>query len=380
MKFLFLSTHAFLPTTRKTSVHFVSEALADRGHEVATISVGYSRLTALKKPELYAQLAAAQKNRFVESRPGYRSACYLPPLHPFSSGNALINRLTALCFPIYGSALPRFFREEISKADVVAIESGTALAFFDAVRRINPAARTLYFNRDRLDTVGASAYLQSLEQRVAQQFDRVIVPSPRMAEHLPRESRVIYIPQGIDKAGFDACETSPYGAGTKNAVSVGNMLFDRDAVIAMAESSPDVTFHFFGAGIPNDLPANAIVYGEKPFREIIPFIKFADFGIAPYRLGERELYLAQSSLKLQQYSYCLLPILAPDLMEGSRENLICYAPRGETDWAGKIRKAASIPHDPRWRDGILTWNEVAGRLEDEVAAISAHVLSHPIPA
>jgi hypothetical protein len=369
MKFLFLSTHAFLPTTRKTSVHFVSEALADRGHEVATISVGYSWLTALKKPELYAQLAAAQKNRFVEVRPGYRSACYLPPLHPFSSGNAQVNRLTALFFPLYGNLLPRFFRDEIRRADVVAIESGTALAFFDAVRRLNPAAKTLYFNRDRLDTVGASAHLQALEQRVAPRFDRVIVPSPKMAEHLPRESRVVYVPQGIDKGGFDACETSPYATGTKNAVSVGNMLFDHDAVTAMAKSSPDVTFHFFGAGIPDDLPANAIVYGEKPFREIIPFIKFADFGIAPYRLGERELYLAQSSLKLQQYSYCLLPILVPDLMEGSRANLIAYAQRGETDWAGKVAKAATIPHDPHWRDGILTWAEVSGRIEAEIAAI-----------
>ncbi|MBO3761226.1 glycosyltransferase [Ciceribacter sp. L1K22] len=369
MKFLFLSTHAFLPTTRKTSVHFVSEALAERGHDVSTISVGYSRLTALKKPELHAQLSADQKNRFVESRPRYRSACYLPPLHPFSSGNAHINRLTALFFPLYGNLLPGFFREAIRDADVVAIESGTAIAFFDAVRRFNPRARTLYFNRDRLDTVGASTYLQALEQRVSPQFDRVIVPSPKMAEHLPPKSRVVYIPQGIDKAGFDACDTSPFAAGTKNAVSVGNMLFDREAVVAMASSSPNVTFHFFGAGIPEDLPANAVVYGEKPFLDIIPFIKFANFGIAPYRLSERELYLAQSSLKLQQYSYCLLPIMVPNLLEGSRANLVCYGQHGEPDWTGKVARAASMPHEENWRDGILTWAEVAGRIEEEIAAL-----------
>lgn len=369
MKFLFLSTHAFLPTTRKTSVHFVSEALADRGHDVSTISVGYSGLTALKKPELYAQLSAGQKNRFVETRPGYRSAAYLPPLHPFSSGNAAINRVTALFFPLYGNLLPDFFRDAIRQSDVVVFESGTAIAFFDAVRRLHPGARTLYFNRDRLDTVGASRHLQALEQRVAPRFDRIIVPSPKMAEHLPAEGRVAYIPQGIDKQGFDACQTSPYAAETKNAVSVGNMLFDRDAVVAMAASSPMVSFHFFGAGIPDNLPENAVVHGEKPFREIIPFIKFADFGIAPYRLSDRELYLAQSSLKLQQYSYCLLPVLVPDLLEGSRANLISYRQQGEPDWAGKVANAASLPHDPSWRNGILTWDEVASRIEAEISSI-----------
>ncbi len=54
VNFLFLSTHAFLPTTRKTSVHFVSQALADRGHEVETISVGFSHLSYFKKRAIYA--------------------------------------------------------------------------------------------------------------------------------------------------------------------------------------------------------------------------------------------------------------------------------------------------------------------------------------
>lgn len=369
MNILFLTTHAVLPTTRKTSLHFVCEAMADRGHAVSTISVGYSGLTALKKPDLYRQLAATQKNRFVDNGAGYRSAAYLPPLHPFSSGKAWLNRLTALAFPLYGNLLPRFMKDAIRGADVVAIESGTAIAFFDAVRRINPSARTLYFNRDRLDTVGASDFLQRLEQRIAPLFDRVVVPSPLMAEHLPATSRVSFIPQGIDKRGFDACATSPYAPGTRNAISVGNMLFDRDAVTRMAEAAPDITFHLFGSGIPDGFPANVIVYGERPFAEIMAYIKFADLGIAPYRLTPRELYLAQSSLKLQQYSYCLLPILVPDQMQGGRPNLIAYRQQGETDWAGKVRHAATIAHDPRWRDGILDWDEVAARIETEIARL-----------
>lgn len=367
MNFLFLSAHAFLPTTRKTSVHFVSEALAARGHAVETISVGYSRLTYFKKRALYQQLAEHQKNRLVETAPRYRSACYLPLLHPFSTENALFNAITAPFFRLYGTLLPRFMKEAILRADVVAIESGTAITFFDAVRRLNPSAKMLYFSRDRLDTVGASCYLQDLEKRIAGDFDKVVVPSGRMTEHLPKEARVVVVPQGIDKSGFDACETSPYPAGTRNGVAVGNMLFDRQAMTAMALSAPNVTFHLFGAGIPDDFPPNVKVYGERSFQDIIPYIKFADFGVAPYRLTERELYLLESSLKLQQYSYCLLPILAPDLMRGSRENIVSYDQGKEDDWAEKVNRAATMARDPVWRRCILTWDEVAGRLEEELA-------------
>lgn len=368
VNFLFLSTHAFLPATRKTSVHFVSEALAARGHEVETISVGFSHLSYFRKRALYEQLVAQQRNRFVQMAPRYRCACYLPPIHPFSSSHPSLNALTAPFFRLYGNLLPRFMRDAILRADVVAIESGTAIAFFDAIRRTNPQARIIYFARDRLDTVGASDYLQKTERRIAPLFDRIIVPSSSMAKSFQGTGRTSIIPQGIDKDGFDSCTISPYPTGTRNGVAVGNMLFDRNAVTAMATHAPEVTFHLFGDGIPSDLPSNVRVYGERAFKEIIPYIKFADFGLAPYRLKERELYLVESSLKLQQYSYCALPILAPDLMAASRLNIIGYRQDGEPDWPGKLHLAATTPHLAAWRDGILSWDDVAERFEAEARA------------
>lgn len=369
MKFLFLSTHAFLPTTRKTSVHFVSEALAARGHEVETISVGFSALSYFKKKNVYRLLAQSQKNRFVEHAPRYRSACYLPPLHAFSSGNAMFDAAMAPLFTLYGNTIPTFMQEAIRRADVVVIESGTAVAFFHAVRRINPKAKTIYFVRDRLDTVGASAHLQKIERTSAAHFDHIIVPSHHIAETFGDLPHVKIIPQGIDKHAFDASAASPYAAGTVNAVSVGNMLFDRDAVVAMAKSAPHVTFHLFGEGIPDDLPENAKVYGERPFSGIIPYIKFAHFGVAPYRLTERELYLIESSLKLRQYSYCALPVLAPSLMACAFPNIVGYSLKGETDWAGKVNTAATMPHLPDWKDGILSWDEIAALF---AASVGAH--------
>jgi 2-beta-glucuronyltransferase len=281
MKFLFLSTHAFLPTTRKTSVHFVSQALADGGHDVQTISVGYSHLTYFKKKDLYWQLLAQNRTPAAATTPRYRSACYLPLLHPFSLRRNMLDAIIAPFFMLYGRVLPSFMKESIRQADVVVIESGTAIVFFEAVRRISAKAQTLYFARDRLDSVGASKYLQRLEQQIAPRFDRIVVPSSKMANSFPTIRRVAIVPQGIDKNCFDATIASPYPDGSFNAVVVGNMLFDRNAVGEMAAAAPEIDFHLFGAGIPEDFPRNVRVYGERSFSEIVPYIKFANFASHP---------------------------------------------------------------------------------------------------
>lgn len=380
MKLVFISSHAFLPSTRKTSVHFVSQALAERGHSVSTVSVGFSTLTYLKDPDLYRALSSEQKNRFVEQSPGYRSACYLPLVHPFSSGNTALNRATGWFFHLYGHVLPRFLKDELRSADAVFLEGGTSLCLFDAIRALNPKARLIYFRRDHLDSIGASRYLMDVEQRIAPLFDQVWVPSQCMIRHLPAPAKVTYLPQGIEKRAFDLCTTAPYPPESRNAVVVGNMLFDREAVAAMATSAPQVRFHLFGRGISGPFPENVKVYGERPFGETVPFIKFADFGVAPYKMSKRERYLVQSSLKLIQYSYCQLPIVAPDLLAGSRDNLILYRQNDESDWPGVIARALEAERSPAWQDGIQSWEDVAIRVEEQLEALRApHARSAGVP-
>jgi len=369
MKVLFISGHAFLPCTRKAGTHFVSEALAKHGHSVSMLSVGYSQLTRLKNTKLYGLLASNQKNRFVEWSPHYRSGSYLPLLHPFSSKSQWLNRLTSLHFRLYGRLLPRFMRDEIAAADAVLLESGTSICFFDAIRRINERAGIVYFRRDRMDTIGGSQYLVELERRLAPKFDFVSAISPRMAADLPATTRVKYLPQGLRKSSFDECKISPYPVGSRNGIVVGDMLFDSEALAALAHNNPHVTFHLFGNGLSGDFSDNVKCYGERPFDETVPYIKFANFGIAPYRMTEKERYLVESSLKLLQYSYCLLPILAPELLSGVRTNIITYNQDGEEDWAGVMERVLTARRSLAWRDGILSWEEVAAKLETDLADV-----------
>ena len=69
--------------------------------------------------------------------------------------------------------------------------------------------------------------------------------------------------------------------------------------------------------------------------------------------------MAESSLKLAQYSYCGLPILLPDLVSFARANGITYRLEGEADWRAKIDAALRMRRSAAFREGIMTWEQVA---------------------
>lgn len=370
MKLFKWTAQPFLPSTRKVSTHFIAEEWARAGHEVHVATVGLSELSRLKDKALYDALSAQQKNRFLELEPGLQVTAYMPLLHAFSSRNTLLNLVNRPLFKVYGGHIPAYLRPSLSAADAVFFEPGTCLAFFRAARQLNPRAVFVYVKRDWLTTIGAGPYLQELEQDILPEFDLVITPSSVIAKATSASTRTKILPQAIDKAALDAAVASPYEAGTKNAVSIGNMLFDEAAVRAMAAVDRSVTYHVFGAGFSGEKPDNAIVHGEKPFRDLVPFLRYADFGIAPYRMRVEDVYLAETSLKFLQYAYCRLPVLTPDLIPDGRGNLIGYAVDGETDWRGKVAAALALPKSETFRDGIMGWDEVAAGMVDGVAGLS----------
>lgn len=358
-KIVILTSHVFLRGYRKASVHFVASRWAEQGHDVHFLTIGHSWLTLLKDRPRFWALSERQANQFETIAPNLQAGAYLPPLHAFSSGNRTLNAANGMLFRLYGNYLPRFARSVLAAADLVVIESGSALAFFDYIKRLNPEVRTLYFCRDLLRSVGAAPILQDMQATAIGRFDTVCVPSERLGALLPSGGCVRVIPQGVDATLFDGEQPSPYAPGSRNAVSIGNMLFDEATVASMAAAARDVNFHVFGANWRSSVPSNVTVYGERDFESIVPFLQHADFGIAPYRLTKDEVYLAESSLKLVQYSYCGLPVLLPELIPFVRANAIAYRLDGETAWREKIDMALAMQRSPAFREGILTWDDVA---------------------
>ena len=358
-KIVILTSHAFLRGYRKASVHFIASRWAEQGHEVHFLTIGHSWLTLLKDRQRFRALFQEQANRFQTVAANLRAGAYLPPLHAFSSSNRFLNATNAGFFRLYGSYLPNFARNAVADADLILIESGSALAFFDKVKKLNSKARTLYFCRDLLKTIGTARVLQDIEARRIGRFDIVCVPSEKLGAMLPPGGRVRVVPQGVNATLFDREQPSPYLPASRNAVSIGNMLFDQTSVAAMAAAAPDVNFHIFGAAWSGWVLPNITIHGERDFEGIVPYLQHADFGIAPYRLTTDEVYLAESSLKLAQYSYCGLPILLPDLVSFARANGITYRLEGEADWRAKIDAALRMRRSAAFREGIMTWEQVA---------------------
>jgi 2-beta-glucuronyltransferase len=358
-KIVILSSHVFLDGFRKASIHFVARRWAAAGNDVFFTTVGHSALSRFKQKDRYEALRREQGNRYAAIEPHLFAGAYLPPLHAFSTAKPIVNALVKPLFALYGRHLPAFVRNEIEAADLVVIESGTPVVFLNLVRRLNPRAKLLYFCRDLLRSVGAAPYLRAVEARGIGLFDSVCVPSRRLGEMLPSGGKVHFVPQGIEGDVFDRAEVSPYPEGSRNAVAVGDMLFDQASVAAMAAVAPEVTFHLFGIRWRGDAPANIRVHGEQSFETLAAYIRHADIGLAPYRVNSSEVYLAESSLKLLQYGYCRLPVLLPDIIPVSRGNEITYSLDGENDWRAIVDAALALPHRKAFRDGILTWDDVA---------------------
>lgn len=363
MKLLVLSNHLYGLRGRKASVHFITDEYARRGADVSFVTVGRSLLTRLRRHGRYVALNAAPERIWARTENGVNTVVTSSALHPIDLRRPLLNALTEPLVSGFGRALPDDVIRPLAGVDRIMIDSGTAVMYFPYVRRQFPDAKIFYNAADLLRNINRRPSLLRAEAAAARAAAVVRAPSALMAEGYPTEANFRFIPHGLDKALFDACATSPYPQGSTNLVSVGSTLHDAEALRAIALAVPDAIVHVFGAPNDAEAPANMVQYGERPFGDIIPYIKYADAGIAAYVLDDDTAYMAQSSLKLIQYRYCGLPILAPTRLSGANPNVITYDPQD----AGSIRQAtqealasgggAYAPED------ILSWSQVVDRLE-----------------
>lgn len=359
---------------RKTSMVFMAETLAAQGWEVSVVTVQLSRLSMLKGN---ARLNAAPKtawNIWRQVTPTLSSMVWVPAFHPARWPSALLNTLSMPLLHAYGALLPKSVLERAAKADLVIIESCSAVALFRTLHRVARKARFVYSMSDRLDVVGMHPGLSTMFRQDAAQYDLVRVPAQALLADAPGANAVL-IPHAIDKAAFDAPTDNPFKTGQKDgpfkdggkhAVLAGDMMFDAAAFTALVEAAPDVTFHVFGRVHPGPAAdaANVVVHGEVPFQDLVAYIKHADAGLALYADKPGLDYLAQSSLKLIQYEYAGLPTVAPHFAVGDHGNVFGYDAGDASSQVAALRRALASPR-PQTPDAIRDWNEMVRTLVAE---------------
>lgn len=237
----------------------------------------------------------------------------------------------------------------------------------DAVRTLQalaPASRFVYRVSDDLRVLGTHPVIQETEKRVASAFDLISLPSPLLRRSFPGLTNIRIHPMGMCKASFEAPCENPYGAGEAvDVVSVGTMLFDGSFFRIASKLFPAWRFHVIGKVDDPRAEKNVAIYGEIPFNKTVPYIRFADIGLAPYRYQERAEYLAYTSNKMIQYTFCRLPIVAPHFaVADHRPHAFGYDP-GDADSIGQALSAArALDRSVIDAKGIRSWDELAADL------------------
>lgn len=341
---------------RKVDFHFWAQSLEQRGIHVDFMTVGLSDATAFKKN---GRLFSPPFNQWITLSPHLDKFVWKPLFHPFTLNNRSLDNLTGWLFQFYPQLLPRSVKERVARADVIVVESGVGLTLIKAMKEQAPKARLVYSVSDLLETLTFHPLVFKAERDVIETFDMIRVPAMIMKEAFPQHVAIHYIAPGLNKADFDRPVETPYKY-PHNAISIGDMLFDADTVKTLADNFPEWTFHLFGKKATlNHMKANVIEYGERPFDELIPYLKHADIGIAPYKNAPRVEYISQSSLKLVQYTYCQLPVVAPTFAAAGRSHVLGF----DTAHAGSLIAAfrQAMRYDRRLIDPttVLSWDAVA---------------------
>ncbi len=353
-KFVFVSGYHDFRSRRRANLHFIADELKKQG-PVLFLSVRFSQLNKLQN-DPRADLRPVA-NRF-EERNGV--ACYLweTLLHPISLP-AFLAPLERWTYRTYASRLPKHVKDAVSKAEIVFVESGIGLLLLPVIREVNSSARIIYMASDSLATVNQSRTIRKALETHSNLLDGARLPSPYLLPEMPDGLKSYYIPHGIEKEVFGAIGTSPYEDGTRNAVSVGSMLFDRTFFEIAAARFPDVTFHVIGGGL--DVPArpNIVAHGEMPFAETLPYIRHATFAIAPYQ-ADVPSYLTHTSMKLMQYGFLGVPTVCPVRVVGQGLGRFGYEPGSESSIVSAIEDALAAGRVPV--QAALDWREVTTRL------------------
>jgi 2-beta-glucuronyltransferase len=358
-KVVIISVHDYRAAQR-ANMHPIAQALVRLNYEVTFISVCHSLLSRMKADPRNFLRDRANK---PESYDGVECYLWSTSAHPFNPKILWLKPILAPMFFLYSKIPNRFIDEAIRAASHIIFESGTGVMLAPRARRLNQSAKIIYLASDILSTINVHSIVQATLEGCRNIIDCFCLASGKMAPSFAwAKDRVFVVRHGIDPLDFSDVGPTPYSS-KYNAVSVGSMAFDAEFFLQAAPQFPDVIFHVIGSGTRFRGPDNVKIYDEMRFKDTLPFIKHATFGIAPYRPRPDVDYISETSMKLMHYEYLGIPAVCPSFAAGGHTNRFGYVP-GDRQSIGAAIKAAMEASGRVDRSSFLTWEQVARRLLD----------------
>jgi len=358
MKRAILVTGHYWHSKRKAGFHWLADALHRLGWEVIFFTAPISWLSVIRQDYRLAYPVLQEANRLIQVDQGMWSYVWFTPWHPANLRLKFLNQLCHRLFYGYSKFPLKAIEPIISQSHLIIFESTPALLLFERFKQLNSHAKFIYRVSDDLRLLGNHPVVLETEQHIAGKFDLVSVPSQpiyRLFEGLPQLRLNVH---GIRPELFEQEYVNPYPSSNHpNLIFVGNSNFDHNFLAHASQLFPGWHFHIIGS--INNLPdrPNIIKYGELPFEQTIPYIKYADIGLQTlsYRPGMESM---TNSLKIIQYTYCQLPIIAPLYLQSSRSNFCYYQPGDALSIQQALKEAFNYNRTQISKDAIYSWDEI----------------------
>ena len=362
----FITGH-YYNSSRRAGFHNLADAAHRAGFRVNFVTAGYSLFSYLRG-DYRTKIRGISKNynKPLEIRPGFVSYVHFTPWHPMTLLVPALNKLSAKFMDKYGGMDLGKLLPLIKATDVFVFESMSGLFLFRRFCDENPGAKKIFRVSDDIRILRSThPRLVELETAIAPDFDCISVPSAFFVKKYQGLSNLHLHLHGLNKEAFDQATNNPYIPSQKNVVFTGAAFFDTDFLSAAAKGLPEVNYHVVGP-VPKsvELP-NIKYYGELPFKETIPYVKFADVGLLSLKYRNESSACFTDSLKTLQYRYCGLPIVSPDFIDLNREGVYYYHPGNPESAVAAVRAALAVGRNPDYAKEVRSWDEV---LQDILAA------------
>ncbi|TRZ46024.1 glucuronosyltransferase [Robertkochia solimangrovi] len=342
----------------------LAKAYQERGFEVLFLTAPYSWLFSLKKHHFNDM--DIETNHITKINERLKIYVHATPFHIFSLKNKCLNKLTKYLYKVYQIFSLKGAKDFIRNADQIIFESTPGLFLFDQVKKLNPNARYVYRVSDDLELVQAHPSLLIYERTILNRFDLVSTASTYVLNKLRSKTVDANIKlhyHGLDKSLFDQEFHNPYTGSEMNALFIGVANLDYEFLKIASEIRKDIKFHIIGPLEKKITSDNIIYYGEMPFKDTIPFIKFADIALHTIVYYPGAESLSESSLKSIQYSYCQLPIIAPAFLKNTNKKLFIYSSYKNIESALNAALSSNLNVFKIYEPAIYSWMELSQMLD-----------------
>lgn len=357
-KVVFLSWH-YYNSKRKAGFHFLAKSLNERGFQVVFISSVISSFSFLRRERVIYE-KDFNKNIF---KPrvfnGVKSIINFSLLRPpLSTSSILLEFLAKIFFRLNKASI-----NELRTADYIVFESTQAILFFDKIKSINANAKCIYRVSDDMEAMKGLKTTIEYERKVLEKFDLVSVPTKIMYDKFlklsPNNVKLQF--HGINKILYNQSKVSPYTEKI-NHVFIGNAYLDEKFIEIASSIYKDHFFHIIGAFTPSIKKNNVIYYGHMRFENTVPYVKFASTGLHNLSNEGGLATTFSDSLKVLQYSYCNLPIIAPSVIPAQhRKNFFYYDYNCANSIKSCIEEALRFDKS-KFASNVKSWDELSTEL------------------